>query len=66
MTRYICLEAPFKGDPRNISATEMRFGGITWGNEDFALLSERSRKERIGKQYSFNPDDPKGTMKISI
>ncbi|MEE4116427.1 MAG: prolyl oligopeptidase family serine peptidase [Marinilabiliaceae bacterium] len=58
------LEAPFTGEPQEYIATEMRFGGITWGNDDLALLSERSRKERIGRQYFFDPDNPEGTMRL--
>ncbi len=57
------LEAPFKGEPVEYVATKMRFGGITWGSDDFAILSESSRKERIRIQYSFNPENPSGTLK---
>ena len=58
------LEAPFTGEAKEYVATKMRFGGITWGNEDFAILSERSRKSRVSKQYSFDPDDPEATLKL--
>jgi len=57
------LDAPFDGEPREYIATSLRFGGITWGNDDVAILSERSRKERLEVQSMFDPDDPAGTKK---
>ncbi|MDT8402226.1 MAG: prolyl oligopeptidase family serine peptidase [Bacteroidales bacterium] len=57
------LDAPFDGEPLEYLATGLRFGGITWGNDDVAILSERSRKERLVVQTMFDPDDPMGTKK---
>lgn len=57
------LSAPFNGDPQKFIATELRFGGITWGNDGFALVSERLSKTRINVIYSFNPADPQNTRK---
>lgn len=58
------LDAPFTGEASEYIATKMRFASITWGSDDYAILSERSRKERLTKQYSFNPKDPIGTLKL--
>lgn len=58
------LDAPFTGEAKEYVATKMRFRGITWGSDDFAILSEASRKTRVAKQYSFDPDNPTGTMKL--
>ena len=52
------LEAPFSGSPEKFIATEKRFGGFTWGKEDFALISEGSSKTKIRTTSSFNPNDP--------
>ena len=57
------LGAPFEGEPIEYVSTKLRFGGITWGNDDVAILRERSRKERLNVQYMFDPDDPMGTKK---
>ncbi|MEE4215100.1 MAG: prolyl oligopeptidase family serine peptidase [Bacteroidales bacterium] len=57
------LDAPFDGEAREYLATALRFGGITWGNDDVAIFSERSRKERLSVQSMFDPDDPMGTKK---
>ena len=57
------LDAPFSGEVVEYVATKMRFGGISWGSDDFAVLTERSRKERITRQYSFDPADPKASLK---
>ncbi len=57
------LDAPFDGEPQEYIATKLRFGGITWGNADIAILRERSRKERLAVQIMFDPDDPMTTGK---
>ena len=57
------LDAPFAGEPVPYVQTRMRFGGIMWGNDQFAILTERSRKDRVTIEYSFNPADPAGTQK---
>jgi dipeptidyl aminopeptidase/acylaminoacyl peptidase len=57
------LEAPFAVDPVKFIATEKRFAGITWGKDDFALISEGSSKTRIRVISTFNPTDPQKTKK---
>ena len=52
------LQAPFYGDPVKFIATEMRYSGITWGKDNFALISEGSAKSRIRITSSFSPADP--------
>lgn len=58
------LDAPFTGEPARLIATAKRFGGITWGNDNFAILYESSRKERVSLVYSFDPQDPSGSRKL--
>jgi dipeptidyl aminopeptidase/acylaminoacyl peptidase len=59
------LEAPFTGDHVKFIATELRFSGITWGNDNFALVSEGSSRTRMRITSSFKPSDPQNTkMKI--
>lgn len=57
------LEAPFKGDPIRFIATEMRFGGIIWGSDDYALITEGSERTRIRRTSSFSTLDPQGTVR---
>lgn len=57
------LDSPFDGEPVEYVATKLRFGGITWGNDDVAILRERSRKERLEVQHIFDPDKPMETKK---
>jgi dipeptidyl aminopeptidase/acylaminoacyl peptidase len=57
------LDAPFTDIPAKFIATEMRYGGITWGKDDFALISEGSAKTRIRVTSSFNPSDLKEEKK---
>ena len=55
------LQAPFQGDPVKFIATEMRYSGITWGRDDFALISESSARSRLRITSSFSPADPAKT-----
>jgi dipeptidyl aminopeptidase/acylaminoacyl peptidase len=57
------LEPPFNGAPLKFIATEKRFMGITWGKEDFALITEGLSKTRIRVLSSFNPVNPSGSVK---
>lgn len=57
------LTAPFNGEPARYIATEMRFMGITWGKEDFALVTEGLSRSRMRVVSSFNPADPQGTKR---
>jgi dipeptidyl aminopeptidase/acylaminoacyl peptidase len=57
------LPAPFTGSPVNFIATELRFQGITWGKEDFALITDGLSKTRMRVISSFNPADPQITKK---
>ncbi|HSL86600.1 MAG TPA: hypothetical protein VK861_06670, partial [Bacteroidales bacterium] len=57
------LSSPFTGSPQKFLATEMRFGGIVWGRDDFALISEGLSRTRIRITSSFNPSDPQNTKK---
>ena len=58
------LEEPFTGEPRKFIATEKRFSGITWGSDDFAIVSEGLSKTRMRVVSSFDPADPQKTKKM--
>jgi len=51
------LNAPFTGTPCPLVKTINRFAGITWGNESYAVVSDRWWNTRNAKIYLFNPSD---------
>lgn len=57
------LEAPFAGDPAPYIATEKRFQGIMWGNDNIAMLMEGLSKTRTRVTSSFNPANPQSTLR---
>ena len=52
------LMAPFTGEKQKLVGTAMRFGGISWSDENFALLSERWSASRTEKVSVFQPGAP--------
>lgn len=58
------LEAPFTAAPKPWFKTKLRYGGITWGKEDFALVSERSSKTRQQVTSIFDPSAEEPTPVI--
>ena len=58
------LEAPFTGDPSPSIKVELRYSGITWGREDFALVYESWTATRRMKLSSFHPTDPSLAMSL--
>ncbi len=62
--RVFMLDAPFAAQPTPIVDLELRYSGITWGNENFALISQMWRRTRRTIQSSFNPSqkNPKLTV----
>ncbi|MDF2190228.1 prolyl oligopeptidase family serine peptidase [Paraflavitalea sp. CAU 1676] len=49
------LNAPFTGSPKELLKTTWRFGGITWGNENLALVSERLQSKQSVRMSLYNP-----------
>lgn len=52
------LEAPFSATPTKLAGIGYRFGGISWSDDNFALLNERwfaTRQERVSV---INPSKP--------
>ena len=57
------LEAPFTGEPAPFIATEKRFQGITWGNDNLAILMEGLSKSRVRVTSTFSPANPQATVR---
>lgn len=49
------LNAPFTASPKELLKTTWRFGGITWGNENLALVSERLQSKQSTRLSLYNP-----------
>ena len=56
--RVLMLAAPFSGAPVELASLATRFGGITWGNNDLALVNERWWKTRRIKTWRIRPSQP--------
>lgn len=52
------LDAPFSGEPKKIYSAANRFGGVTWGNDQTALFSERWYATRKTMMKLVNPTNP--------
>ena len=52
------LEAPFSSTPKEIYSAANRFGGVTWGNDQIALFSERWNATRKIITKLVNPSSP--------
>jgi len=50
------LKAPFNATPQKLFAVVSRYGGVEWGNAKYAVVRERSRKERTSKMTVINPE----------
>lgn len=52
------LDAPFSSEPKEIYSAANRFGGVTWGNDQIALFSERWNATRKVITKLVNPSSP--------
>ncbi len=51
------LEAPFTGEPNEGAKLELRYRGITWGKEDYAVIDQLWYRDRRAITSFFNPSD---------
>lgn len=58
------LEAPFTAEPSKSVTLELRYGGITWGKEDFAIVYESWRRTRRSVASSFNPGQAEAALSV--
>ncbi len=52
------LDAPFTGEKNKLTSTSLRFAGINWSDNNFALLNERWFASRQEKVTLINPSQP--------
>ena len=56
--------APFNLAPTSMMKTQQRFGGITWGNDSFAIAYDSWYDTRNTKTYLLNPSNPNEAPKV--
>ena len=56
--------APFTSAPTSMMKTQQRFGGISWGNDSFAIAYDSWYDTRNAKTYLLNPSNPNETPKV--
>jgi dipeptidyl aminopeptidase/acylaminoacyl peptidase len=56
--------APFNSAPTSMMKTQQRFGGISWGNDSFAIAFDSWYDTRNTKTYLLNPSNPNETPKV--
>ena len=57
-------DAPFTKNPESLTKTPQRFGGITWGNDNIAIVYDQWYDTRNEKTYLFNPTKKDGLKTI--
>lgn len=60
------LNAPFSGEKQKLAATSLRFGGINWSDDSFAILNERWFASRTEKRLVINPSNPAQAPRVII
>jgi dipeptidyl aminopeptidase/acylaminoacyl peptidase len=49
------LSAPFTGEAKELFKTQMRYGGVAWGNESFAWVVEFLQGKQVQRTSRYNP-----------
>lgn len=62
--RIVMLNAPFNGEPRTWLETEWRAGGISWGRNNLALVSESWAPTRKTRTWIVNPSVDGGAPRL--
>lgn len=57
-------EAPFTKNPESLTKTPQRFGGISWGDDQTAIVYDQWYDTRNEKTYLFNPSKKEGLKTI--
>jgi dipeptidyl aminopeptidase/acylaminoacyl peptidase len=51
------LQAPFTGEKSPLVKTKLRYAGVTWGNDNLAVVYERWWNTRTSRTLFFNPSN---------
>jgi dipeptidyl aminopeptidase/acylaminoacyl peptidase len=58
------LKAPFNSTPVVVAKLGLRYAGVIWGNEKYAVVNERWWADRRERMTVINPSDPAGQSKV--
>lgn len=64
--RVLLLDAPFTGTPRTLIDLEHRYAGITWGRNDFALVSSNWWNTRWERRFAVAPGRPGSAPRLLV
>ena len=64
--RVLMLAAPFDRTPETLAKTELRYAGITWGDDRHALLTEFWWKTRRTRTWLIQPGNPQAAARKII
>ena len=53
--RLVTLDAPFQGDGTELTTLPLRYSGITWGDDDTAIVEEYYWQDRTRRAYVLDP-----------
>ncbi len=56
MDAVFSLSSPFSSEPQKVFSTKLRYGGIEWINQDYALIRENLRRTRRSVLTLIQPD----------
>jgi dipeptidyl aminopeptidase/acylaminoacyl peptidase len=62
--RVLSLAAPYTGEPQILIEVANRFGGITWGRDNLAVVDEYWNKTRKAVTWTFDPSKPGAPPKL--
>jgi len=62
--QLVRLKVPFKGEPEAIMKLQLRYGGISWGTGEMAIIYERWWNTRRSVTILFNPDHPEAEQQV--
>jgi dipeptidyl aminopeptidase/acylaminoacyl peptidase len=62
--RISLLPAPFEGDPTELAALALRYGGVHWGEDDLALVHEWWWQTRRRRTWRVAPARPAETPQL--
>ncbi len=57
-------DAPFSNNPTSMVKTQQRYAGITWGNDNTAIVMDQWYDTRNMKTYLINPSNPSQAPKV--
>jgi dipeptidyl aminopeptidase/acylaminoacyl peptidase len=59
------VSAPFSATPKKLFDLSLRYGGVEWGNQSYAIVKEQWRKDRMQKMTLINPESGKVIKEIA-